>query len=93
MSAVLDRVGEARARNYRDLDDTGAIDWGDPVDAVAVSLRAFTYETSATVASMVDSEHGRGELEATWARLEPVERQRWRRRAATALEIGERAGA
>lgn len=92
MTAVIASVEASRGRNYRDPDDEPAtIDWDDPVAALAPALRAFSYETPETVGGMVTGDRGRAELEAVWARLDGVERQLWRRRAAIALEIGEAA--
>lgn len=90
MTALRDRVLASRARNYRDADtDPGRADWSDPVDAVAIALRAFTYMTPEAAATAVSAEIGRSDLAATWARLNPTDRQLWRRRAATALEIAD----
>jgi hypothetical protein len=77
------------ARNYRDRDGRRAtvLDWSDPVEKLAMLLRAFTYMTSADAAGMVTGEKGRAELAKTWRFMQAVDRQVWRRRAATALMV------
>lgn len=87
---VTGAILEARARNYRDRDDAPELVWSDPIDRTATVLRAFTYQTPEAAFGMATSPVGRDELGKTWLALDATERQLWRRRAALALEIGDR---
>jgi hypothetical protein len=74
-----------RERAYRDRDDDPVrFDPRDPVERVAGFLYMVKYETAATAHGAVTASavKGEGAIVATWARLEPVDRQLWRRRCA-----------
>lgn len=93
---ALMSVQDWRARAYRDPDATPeAIDLRDPVDRLAAFMYGYTFNTPEQAHGNVTSAavKGEGAIVATWARLEPVARQLWRRRAALAIDLALSGGA
>src|SRR4051812_33491957 len=84
-----------RERNYRDPCACSALDWSDHIEVVAIVRHSLTWNTPATVPSLLDAASSREAMSALWIGMRPGQRQLHRRCAALLLEVrpsGKRAG-